>query len=158
MPILTQKDSLLANNNITNYKKNGSSNYHKSGSRSKNNPVNNISESSGGTGSTGASSKHKYLSHKSAGPPVKAILDGGAGLGGPGLGGPGLGGPGLRGPGLGGPGGLHGGQISSSREGSFRFLEHEEIEHTPNAKKPQHKTVGDDTSSIQWSSNSDRLI
>ena len=117
--------------------------------------MNNISESSGGTGSAGASSKHKYLSHKSAGPPVKAILDGGAGLGGPGLRGPSLGGPGLGGLGL---GGLGGGQISSSREGSFRFLEHEEIEHTPNAKKPQHKTVGDDTSSIQWSSNSDRLI
>ena len=120
VPILTQKDSLA---NITNYKKNGS------GSRSKNPVNNNIPESSSGAG---ASSKHKYLSHKSAGPPIKAILDGGAGL--------------------------VGGQISSSREGSFRFLEHEEIEHTPNARKPQHKTVGDDTSSIQWSNNSDRLI
>ena len=124
MPILTQKDSLATNNYKKNHNRSG-------GSRSKNPSVNNhiIADSSSGAG---ASSKHKYLSHKSAGPPIKAILDGGAGL--------------------------VGGQISSSREGSFRFLEHEEIEHTPNARKPQHKTVGDDTSSIQWSNNSDRLI
>ena len=129
MPILTQKDSLATTNN---YKKNHN---RSGGSRSKNPSVNNhiIQDSSSGAG---ASSKHKYLSHKTAGPPIKAILDGGVGLN------------------------VHGGQIisSSSREGSFRFLEHEEIEHTPNAKKPQHKTVGDDTSSIQWSNNSDRLI
>merc|ERR1712008_321413 len=47
-------------------------------------------------------------------------------------------------------------QISSSREGSFRFLEHEEIEHTPTPKRP-HKE-DDDANSIQWSTNSDRLI
>lgn len=49
-----------------------------------------------------------------------------------------------------------GSMVSSSREGSFRFLEHEEIEHTPNAK--QKKKVDDDANSIQWSNNSDRLI
>jgi len=48
-------------------------------------------------------------------------------------------------------------QISSSREGSFRFLEHEEIEHTPTPKRP-HKEDDDDANSIQWSTNSDRLI
>jgi len=47
-------------------------------------------------------------------------------------------------------------QISSSREGSFRFLQHEEIEHTPTPKRPQEKE--DDENSIQWSTNSDRLI
>jgi hypothetical protein len=47
-------------------------------------------------------------------------------------------------------------QISSSREGSFRFLEHEEIEHTPTPKRPQKED--DDANSIQWSTNSDRLI
>ena len=47
-------------------------------------------------------------------------------------------------------------QISSSREGSFRFLEHEEIENTPTPKRP-HKE-DDDANSIQWSTNSDRLI
>ena len=129
MPILTQKDSLATNNYKKNHNRSG-------GSRSKNPSVNNhiIPDSSSGAGAS--NSKHKYLSHKTAGPPIKAILDGGVGLN------------------------VHGGQIisSSSREGSFRFLEHEEIEHTPNAKKPQHKTVGDDTSSIQWSNNSDRLI
>merc|ERR1712241_671132 len=46
-------------------------------------------------------------------------------------------------------------QILSSREGSFRFLQHEEIEHTPTPKRPQKE---DDENSIQWSNNSDRLI
>lgn len=105
----------------SNYKKNGSYKVGQQKSPKK-------SENS----AAAANSKHKYLSHKSAGPPVKAILDGGS-------------------------------QISrtSSREGSFRFLEHEEIEQESQRiakNKPQHKTVGDDTSSIQWSNNSDRLI
>lgn len=112
---LTQKDSLAITSSSSNYKKNGSYKVSSPSKAKKEASANNT--------------KHKYLSHKSAGPPVKAILDGGS-------------------------------QISrtSSREGSFRFLEHEEIEHTPNAKKPQHKTVGDDTCSIQLSNNSDRLI
>ena len=114
---LTQKDSLAITSSSSNYKKNGHGSYKVS------------SPSKAKKEASANNTKHKYLSHKSAGPPVKAILDGGS-------------------------------QISrtSSREGSFRFLEHEEIEHTPNAKKPQHKTVGDDTCSIQLSNNSDRLI
>ena len=47
-------------------------------------------------------------------------------------------------------------QISSSREGSFRFLQHEEIEHTPTPKRPHNEA--EDSNSIQWSTNSDRLI
>ena len=52
-------------------------------------------------------------------------------------------------------------QISSSREGSFRFLEHEEIEHTPTPKRAQSSALGkkdEDAVSIQWSTNNDRLI
>ena len=52
-------------------------------------------------------------------------------------------------------------QISSSREGSFRFLEHEEIEHTPTPRRAQSSALrkrDEDAASIQWSNNSDRLI
>merc|ERR1712029_306050 len=52
----------------------------------------------------------------------------------------------------------------SSREGSFRFLQHEVMEgHNsmrPQPPRPQQQppSIEDDTSSIQWSTNSDRLI
>jgi len=55
----------------------------------------------------------------------------------------------------------------SSREGSFRFLQHEVMEghnsmrpQQPKNQQPQQQppSIEDDTSSIQWSTNSDRLI